>query len=204
MSHPPRRVGHHLQRPAGLTACLLVGPGGEQGPDQAGHESVPALIVGGRLLQFPPQQLRRQLRCPRGQRGRGLDEPGPGPGPARPSRGGQLLRDAQGIRVRGREFPRCLGVQRRTQRGRPQHLRRLGRHGAEPVGQHRGQRRRQPFPECGELGGGADFQRMLAHHGVDQLAHVQRIAGGLLGQLPQRSPGRQPEYRRHQGRHIGF
>ncbi len=90
------------------------------------------------------------------------------------------------------------------QRGRPQHLRRVGRHGAEPVSQHGGQRRRQPFPRGGNLGGGADLQRPFAHQGIDQLAHVQRIAGGLRRQLPQRIPGRCAEHRRHQGGHVGF
>lgn len=76
------------------------------------------------------------------------------------------------------------------QRGRPEQLRRASRHGAEPVGQHGGQRGRQSFSGGRNLGGGADLQCLLAHHGVDQFAHVERVAGGLRRQLPQRVPRR--------------
>jgi hypothetical protein len=144
---PPHRVGHHRQRPAGLPGRLLVGAGGEQGPYQADTKGAPGFIACGRRLQFRPQQLDRQLRRPRGQCGRSLDQPRPGPARTRPSRGGQLLRDAEGIRARGREFSRGLGVQRRTQRRRhalierlpdqrmPEHQ--LRARAAHDVGRHR-------------------------------------------------------------------
>ena len=247
---PPHRVGHHRQRPAGLPGRLLVGPGGEQGPGQAGHEPVPGFVASDRRVQLAPEYLGPGLRGPDGQRGPGLDEPRPGPGLARLVRGGQLLRDAQHVRARGGEFPGRLGVQRRAQRGRhalverlldqqvterkirivrvlghdarchclldvsrqfrcwpaqhhgqvgdrepaaeqrgrPEQLRRASRHGAEPVGQHGGQRGWQSFSGGRNLGGGPDLQGLLAHHGVDQLAYVQRVAGRLRRQLPQRVP----------------
>ena len=65
---PPRRVGHHRQRRPGLLGRLVIGADGEQGPGQAGREPVPGLVAAGRLVQFPPQQVGRQLRCLRGQR----------------------------------------------------------------------------------------------------------------------------------------
>ena len=115
---PPNRVGHHRQRRCGLLGCLVVAADGEQGPDQAGREPVPSLITAGRLIQFAPQQVGRQPRCLRGQHGSGTQEPDPGPALTRLSGRGKLLGDAQGIRIRGRELPRRLGVQCRAQRRR--------------------------------------------------------------------------------------
>ena len=114
---PSGWIGHHRQRPIGLPGRLLVGPGGEQSLYQIGHKPIRSLLPGRRLIQLPPQQVGRQLRCPYDQRGRGVDEPRPSPALTRAVRDGQLLRDAQRIRARSREFPCRLGVQRRAQRG---------------------------------------------------------------------------------------
>ncbi len=99
---PPHRVGHHRQRPAGLPGRLLVGPGGEQGPGQAGHEPVPGFVASGHRVQLAAEYLGSDLRGLGGQRGPGLEKPFPDPGLTRLVRGGQLLCDAQHARAGGR------------------------------------------------------------------------------------------------------
>ena len=46
--------------------------------------------------------------------------------------------------------------------------------------------------------------RSLTCQGVNQLAQVQGISGGLSGQLAQRILGRGAEHGRHQGGHVRF
>jgi hypothetical protein len=88
------------------------------------------------------------------------------------------------------------------QRGGPQQVLRLGGDGAEPVIQQGRQRRRQLFPGRPDASGTG--LGPLGRQGVDQLTQVERIPGGLGGQLAQRILGRRAEHPPHQDGDVGF